>query len=401
MLKCVTIKNLRSMEKVQVETAPLTVLYGPNGSGKSTLFHALAVFKNIILNPAQRVDDFFNVGFANFGGFEQVVFDHLLENKIELKICSVCGSTQVTYGVSLTKKNGQFKLTVAHPWDITLEINTSFPHSMNQITTSVEHDGISFSITWNGIFAQVESTTGGLKAGNTAQELASMLNNPLSLLQRCDFVHLKRGFSKPHYNVVPLTPAISTEDEVATLLGNTPYLEGAVSHYLEHVFQKELRVKSTPGTSLFWLNTTDKVTGLSTELVNDGFGINQVAYLLTKSLRKDTGVVCIEEPEIHLHPKALRNLAYALVRLVSEEEKALMISTHSEHFVLALLGAVSKGELNPDDVSCYLCTKDKKRSVFERQSVNADGQIEGGLASFMEGELEDLRDILGISEPGE
>ena len=402
MLKYISITNLRSIEKAHVETAPLTVLYGPNGSGKSTIFHALAIFKNIVLNPVQWIDNFFNLGFANFGGFEQMVFDHFLDNQIKLKICSAHNSADVTYGVSLNRTNGRFEVTVGNPWDITLEVRTSFPHSMNnQITTTVEHEGMSFTITWNGVLAQVTSETGGMKAAKTAQELASALNNPLSLLQKSDFIHLKRGFSKPHYGIVPLTPTVSTEDEVATLLANNPYLESAVSHYLEQIFQKELRIKSSPGTSLFWLNTADKVTGLSTELVNDGFGINQVVYLLTKSLRRDTSVVCIEEPEIHLHPKALRNLAYALVRLIKEEQKTMVISTHSEHFVLALLGAVSKKQLTPGDISCYLCTKDKKRSKFERQSVNADGQVEGGLASFMEGELEDLKDIFGVSGMGE
>lgn len=400
MLTHICIKNVRSIEEAQIKVAPLTVLYGPNGSGKSTLFHALAIFKNIVLNPAQSIDNFFNLGFANFGGFEQVVFDHLLDNEIELKICSVHNATHITYGVSFNKTNGRFELTVGNPWDITLEMETSFPHSMNQITKTVEHDRASFVITWNGIISQVESRTGGSKAEKTAQELASVLNNPVSLLLKTDFVHLKRGFSKPYYSVVPLTPTASTEDEAATLIASTPYLEGVVSHYLEQIFQKELRVKYTPGTSLFWMYTTDKATGLSTELVNDGFGINQVVYLLTKSLRESIPVVCIEEPEIHLHPKALRNLAYALVRLVKEEEKTMLISTHSEHFVLALLGAVSKGILNPGDISFHLCLKDKKRSLFESQSVNTDGQIEGGLTTFMEGELEDLKDILGVSGLG-
>ena len=397
MLKCITIENLRSIKRAQIEIAPLTILYGPNGSGKSTVFHALAFLRNIVSNPAQQVDSFFNTGIASFGGFEQVVFEHAPTNKIELKICSEYDSSHITYGVSLAKKDGQFELMTKNSWDISLAIEVAFPYSaIQEKTTTVEYEGISYTVSWNGILARITSESGEAESGKNAQYLATALNSPVSLLQKSDFVHLKRGFSKPHYGIVPLTPTISTEDEVATLLANDMYLEGAVSNYLEQIFKRDLRVRPTLGTSLFRLNTTDKITGLSTELVNDGFGINQVVYLLSKSLQRDRSVVCIEEPEIHLHPKAQRNLASAVVRIVKEENKTMIISTHSEHFVLALLGIVSKGQLSPDDVSFYLCTKEKE-STFERQPVHADGQVEGGLATFMEGELEDIESILGVS----
>ena len=68
MLKHIGIKNLRSIKAKKIETAPITILYGENGSGKSTVLHSLAIMKNIILNPNQAIDNFFNLGFASFGG---------------------------------------------------------------------------------------------------------------------------------------------------------------------------------------------------------------------------------------------------------------------------------------------------------------------------------------------
>jgi AAA15 family ATPase/GTPase len=82
MLKRIRIKNLRSIREQEIEVAPITVLYGPNGSGKSTLLHALAILRNVVVNPAQPLDGFFNLSFANFGGFEQVVYDHNPEEQI-------------------------------------------------------------------------------------------------------------------------------------------------------------------------------------------------------------------------------------------------------------------------------------------------------------------------------
>lgn len=413
MLRHIKIKNPRSIRDQEVEISPLTILYGPNGSGKSTLMHALAILKNVILNPNQPLDGFFNLSFANFGGFEQVVFNHIPEALIELEIGLMKDSDRVTYTVSLGKQEGKLLIRAGDPWSVNLEIETVFPYPANkQQRATVEHQGTMFIVSWNGILAQVtigttSEPTGLLsdqelktmeEAQKKAQILTALLNSPIEEPRRSDFVHLRRGFSKPHYQTVPLTPVILAEEEVATILASDQYLEGKVSHYLEQILQRELRVRTAPGTTPFWLNTTDKATGLSTELVNDGFGINQVVYLLAKTLRSDTSIVCIEEPEIHLHPRALRNLAHAFVKLTKEENKTLIVSTHNEHFVLSLLSAVAQGRLSPHEISCYLCTKSNGESRFERQRVKSNGQIEGGLTTFMERELEDLKDILGLSK---
>lgn len=401
MLKRIRVKNLRSIRDQEVKVAPITILYGPNGSGKSTLLNALAILRNIVLNPNQPLDSFFNLGFANFGGFEQIVFNHIPHEQIELEIDSIQDSTQVIYKVTLGKKLASFWIQAGEPWNVMLKIETTFPYPANQQkSATVEYEGTPLTVNWNGIIAQVTSTTPTSESEESeknAQALSVALNEPVEELRQSDFVHLKRGFSKPHYGTVPLTPTVFTEDEVATILANDQYLEGKASHYLEKILDRDLRVRATPGTAIFRLNTTDKATGLSTELVNDGFGVNQIVYLLSKILRRDVSLVCIEEPEIHLHPRALRNLAHVLVELSKKEQKTLIISTHSEHLILPLLSAVAKGELIPDEISCYLCNKSEGESKFEQQHVNSKGQIEGGLTTFMEGELKDLKDTLGLS----
>ncbi|KPV64126.1 MAG: hypothetical protein AOA66_0441 [Candidatus Bathyarchaeota archaeon BA2] len=396
MLKCIRIKNLRSIKEQEIEVAPVTVLYGPNASGKSTLLHALAILRNVMMNPNQPLDSFFNLLFANFGGFEQVVFNHIPDEQIELEIDSIQDSAIITYKVVLSKTKGGFSIRVSDPFKAASKIETTFPYQANiQQNITVKYDEIPLTVTWNGILAQPLGTP---EAPEAAERLATLLNSPIEELRKTDFVHIKRGFSHPHYGTVSLTSALFTEGEVATLLASDPYLEGKVSHYLEQILGRDLRVRVTPATALFWLRTTDKMTGLSTELVNDGFGVNQLVYLLAKCLRKDTSLICIEEPEIHLHPKALRNLVYELVKLVKEECKTLIISSHSDHFVVYLLSAVAKKQISPDEVACYLCTKTKEGTTFERQRVQPDGRMEGGLSSFMEGELEDLKTILSLSK---
>ena len=131
--------------------------------------------------------------------------------------------------------------------------------------------------------------------------------------------------------------------------------------------------------------------------MNEGFGVNQLVHLLAKVLHSDTGIVCIEEPEIHLHPSAIRKLARELADIVRESgDKHLLISTHSKQFIMSLLALVANGTHSPDDFAVYMVTKNEKASEFHRQQVKENGQIEGGFASFIEGELEDMKVFLGV-----
>lgn len=105
--------------------------------------------------------------------------------------------------------------------------------------------------------------------------------------------------------------------------------------------------------------------------------------------------MCIEEPETHLHPTSIRKLVKTFVNIMHNENKRFLFTTHSEAFALAILSEVARGHLKPDDVAFYLTSKDGKETKFERQEINKHGQVEGGLTSFMEGELEDLAVLYG------
>jgi predicted ATPase len=106
--------------------------------------------------------------------------------------------------------------------------------------------------------------------------------------------------------------------------------------------------------------------------------------------------ILIEEPEVHLHPTALRNFARQLSVIAKEEQKQIIFTTHSELFLSSLLAVVAEGRLTPEEIRCYLTTKEGRKTIFEEQKVQQNGQIEGGLTTFVEAELEDLKKMLRI-----
>ena len=151
------------------------------------------------------------------------------------------------------------------------------------------------------------------------------------------------------------------------------------------------------GTSSFNIDSIPRNGRTPVSLVNEGFGINQIAYLLTVCLHPNSKVVAIEEPEIHLHPSMVRKLVHAMVDITSNMDKRIIVSTHSETFVLSLLAQIASGKVSVDDVSFIFAEKEDGVSKFTKQEASPDGQLEGGVSSFISSQFEDIAAFLGLN----
>jgi predicted ATPase len=395
-----SVRNFRSVQNQDIKVAPITLIYGPNASGKSSLLYALLSLRNIVLNPNQQIPGFFNFQIMNLGGFREVVFDHDVGNEMEIGIAFEEKEFHLDYKVSLKDNAGRFTLAFSSTQGLEgqMQLDVSFPYQANQQTErEIQLGEKTIILSWTGLACGVLSPSPlPPDIAQPAQELVEILNSPLERLRQVAFVPHRRGFFQPQYSTTTVSTTLIQDTELASLLANDKYLEPKVSLYLEDIAQRQFRVRFQPGTALFSLDTIDPTAEIGVELVNDGLGVNQLVYLLTKALYQESKVVCIEEPEIHLHPAVIRKLARRLVQMTKDYEKRFLITTHSEPLVTAFLSLVAKGELPASDLACYLAVKEKKVSRFERHEVNEKGQVEGGLRTFMEGELEDIKAFLGL-----
>lgn len=394
------LENYRGIAAADIHIAPLTILAGANNSGKSSLMYALLTLKNIISNPNQPLDSFLNFVFINLGGFKETV--HLKEEasrKITLEIRSAGTGFATKYGVALGKSQSTLFVHALSPSSFGLKLDVTFPYALNLTTgITVEDAPTPVNITWNGISPTVTLEKTEPPDEETPRLISTALLAPIDDLKRLDFVPLKRGFVKPIFSAVPLQPQLISEDEIATFIANDRDLEASVNFYLEKVVNKNFYARPLLGTANFYLQTVDRTSGFLSDLVNDGFGTNQLVYLLAKALRQDQTTICIEEPEIHLHPGALSRLIQVLAEIAKDRKKNFLISSHSEHLVLSLLGKVARKLVAADDVRVYYVRKEKAQTLVEEQQVNEKGQIEGGLRAFYDAELEQMREFLGLEE---
>ncbi|MCY3542498.1 MAG: AAA family ATPase [Chloroflexi bacterium] len=423
------IKNFRSIRELDMELAPITVLYGHNGTGKSSALYAPLTLKNIVTNPNQHVQGFFNYGFTSLGEFSEVIFDHNPNNELELGITIELPNeeksrtegfvidSELKYRVACLKDaNGSFQIGITEENRDAPELSkdmlretlpVKFPYKSRNHDQVVGIDEYNRIFGWNGISAYDVTPTPYDEGAPLPAELKyvsettiDLVNLPAKELTRVSFVPLGRGFFQPIYSLGYErngSSIRSVEQEVTNLLANNRRLEYDINHRMEQILNKNFRIRNQIGSSDFSLDSIDRQSRVAASLVNEGFGVNQLVYMLAKVLHPDSGIVCIEEPEIHLHPTAIRRLARTLADIVQEEPtKHLIISTHSEQFILSLLALVAEDTYSPDNLAIYHVTKKGKESEFHRQQVNENGQVEGGLATFMEGELEDMKAFLGV-----
>lgn len=388
MINKIKISNLRSIENAEVEVAPLTVLYGPTASGKSSLLYALIVLKNFIINPNQQSDGFFNLGFMNLGGFDNCVFNQDKERLIDIRFSVDDGE----YGISLNKSSADISLNSEI---IRMNAKVSIPYALNQsfastikMTKDKEEE---YNVNWNGILSSVSPKQPTAETQQNAAEISQTLNQIPEYIKKIDIAPHKRGFFKPNYSPTQIGPNPTSEDEVSTIIINDPNLAPKISVDLENILNRDFRTYTPPGTATVFFQSTDKSSRTPAYLVNEGFGVNQIVYILAKIHRPEIKTILIEEPEVHLHPSMIRALVKTLCSIIKEEKKQILLTTHSEVFVSSILAAVRRKDITSQDAKCYLVKKERKSTRFEEQKINDNGQIEGGLSSFVEGELEDLK----------
>lgn len=96
-------------------------------------------------------------------------------------------------------------------------------------------------------------------------------------------------------------------------------------------------------------------------LADVGFGVSQTlpALVALGAAQKPGQIVYIEQPEIHLHPKAQTAMAGVLAD-VAKRGVRVVIETHSDLLLLGVQALVAEGSLSPDLVKLHWFRRNKE-----------------------------------------
>ena len=190
-------------------------------------------------------------------------------------------------------------------------------------------------------------------------------------------------------------------ERVVDLLARRPGLIRDVNSWFETLeipYSAEIRTVSDQAVAgaigeVHCLLLRDKRTNTEVSPTDVGFGVGQVLPVVVQSLLNHNGVLCIEQPEIHLHPGLQARLAEMFAHVVKRSRRSqFILETHSEHFILRLQRLIRRGELRNDQVSVlHVGYSPEGDSQVRRLRLGENGEfLDEWPAGFFDDRFEEL-----------
>ena len=411
MLTRIALGNFKIFSNVEVEPKQITVLTGPNGSGKSTIIQALMLLKQTQDAPALALaGPYINMGSAidiahspgkliniRFSGAEVVKNqDFLDEGRSEEVFFEVKAGfsghdlTNLQSEISLEREfiEGEFrnrKLVSgerAVSWEngqilIKPQLNLRWPFSAKG---------------GSGISPEQEIER-GLKYTNY------MCAAPQRMFESMEFIPSNRGFSWPEYPLgddsidhFQITkPMYDYERDMATTMAyRRDELEERISHWMSEItgiiVRSPVRQKRQVQISAMRARVKEPK---DIRIAFEGFGSNQLLFILIPLAQsEDNSILVMEEPELHLHPKAQASLTNRLLRECKEHGKQIILTTHSEHIIASVLTGVAENMISTDDVAIYYLNRRGASANAKLLKIDSQGRVKGGLPGFFDANIE-------------
>gem|GEM_PF-6008822 len=118
---------------------------------------------------------------------------------------------------------------------------------------------------------------------------------------------------------------------------------------------------------------TDAITGVVSNLIDVGFGASQVIPVIEACLSGAYGPLIVEQPEIHLHPKAQGTAAELLCQ--TSRTRQVIVETHSVHFINHARILVARGVLPPEHVIVNYVYRTARGSKIHTIPIDRNGDF--------------------------
>lgn len=130
--------------------------------------------------------------------------------------------------------------------------------------------------------------------------------------------------------------------------------------------------------------------GPPANLSDVGYGVSQTLPIIVQSvLATNRGMLLLQQPEVHLHPRGQAALGSFFANLVAREKKELVIETHSDYLLDRIRVEVAHGTLRPSDVLILFFEKDYIETLVHKIELDANGNVIGAPESYRKFFLEE------------
>ncbi len=167
-------------------------------------------------------------------------------------------------------------------------------------------------------------------------------------------------------------------------------LEGQVNYWLRQLTGYTLQVKPQGET---YIVRYKNIFGRELRPYHVGTGVSFISAMLIVCLSiSEGGLVIIENPEIHLHPKA-QALAMDFFSMIASAERQLIIETHSDHLFNGVRRLIAQKSISVEDASILFF---RMRDMQESRPVHVELTEKGRMVTYEKGLFDQFDDDLDV-----
>lgn len=412
MLKNLKATNYRSFRKLDIDLAPITLFVGPNNSGKSSVISILRLLSQTIESNDPNVRLLLNGALGDFGTYKDLIHENETRRHLDIAFTlqpqelSVPGADKKTITFQLHYKyrsalkevilkrleclgDGRHHLSVEFNEDserflIRRLADTEIRPSLSSLARLRGFDVRNF-LPRQIISSSIDDGASPFDKLISSRTRTVSRNSYLAsrALQSIEYVGAMRvPPSRTYLYTGERRQKVGANGEHAvTMLAMDSIRRGSKSRGLRQGVIKWLSlagiasdIKIVPlSDRYFEIHVQHPVTNEYQNFADVGYGNSQVVPVLVAGLNTAPGnAFIVEEPEIHLHPKAQAELGDFFLDLRRKGVQSI-VETHSEHMIVRLQRHVAAGNLDPSDLFIYYVNPTQKGKELLRLELDSKG----------------------------
>ena len=322
MIKKIHVEGLKSVRNVTVNCSKLNLFVGTNSSGKSTFLQSLLLWKQGSLNGK----------YIDIGDFREVRNYNISKGSIRIEVEGK--KEEYIEFIESDKKEGykiESSLTDIHSVMQDLDWREYYDNCEDEVDFYL--DEYFHYLSCHRIGAR------DIYAKNILEDRGFGIDGEYALAYL-----LKNESKKIKKNLLK-----DTEKTTDSLLGQ-------VNYWLDYIVNTTLSISDIKKTNYLQVKYNNNPKNINSDALycratNIGSGISYLISVIIACLGAEIGSVnIIENPEIHLHPKAQSKLCEFFC-FVSKGGQQLFIESHSDHIFNGLRVGVSNGSVLNSDIS--------------------------------------------------
>ena len=152
-----------------------------------------------------------------------------------------------------------------------------------------------------------------------------------------------------------------------------------------------------------------KVRGPTSNIIDVGYGVSQILPILvqilnpgisqsTRRMPRPLTFSLLQQPEVHLHPRAQAEFCSLLVKLATKGNQSFIVETHSDYMIDRARVEIRKGTIRPEDVS--LIYFEPKGNIVKVHNISFDkmGNMEGVPPHYRDFFLKESKRLMGFED---